>query len=385
MPESGLPAGDFRGTQTPTLPLEIQFLILDQILNTGDSGAKLQLRALAFICWAWAVHIQSLLFSHVAVESSNVDRFLSLLHRSKHLGQYVTSLVILDDIMLNSPEIHHFLPNIRTMALASHVLAPLTEHRSSQWSAVTSLSVKFCTLLSAQDLRDFLCSFPACERLEFAGYMYSDIDLLPGMDIAGNTSALHLKHIALEGWRNYTPQNVARWLAVLNITADHLLITLGVRDDCDASAYNMLLARVGNVLQDLEITELPEETDQTSVIGICVGPCTTLRILTLHLRLSIASAKNMESGLLALLQQISSPHLAVLTLRMSLKTPLPELPWEEIDILLSGHRFRALQQVVFEVAGPAQIEFEDGITGVMVGLHRRGLLDFKWGARLQMV
>lgn len=51
------------------LPLEIQFLILDEMKSYNNS----ELQRLAFVCLAWANHIQSLLFQQVdLVDASNV-------------------------------------------------------------------------------------------------------------------------------------------------------------------------------------------------------------------------------------------------------------------------------------------------------------------------
>ncbi|KAJ7142353.1 WD40-repeat-containing domain protein [Mycena epipterygia] len=368
----------------PAIPLELQFLILDQ-MHTPEREAKVQLRRLASICLAWAMHIQSLLFRHVALGFSDAENFLSLLRGSKHLGKYVTSLALLEGISFNSVEIQALLPNVRTMHVTVHVFQPLTGPRC-QWSAVTRLRIKFCVLSTAQDLWDFIGLFPACERLEFLGWMYNDGDPLAGLSTAVDAPAKHLEYLALESSRNHSPQPVARCLAMHNnLSVDHLFITLAAQDDWDASASNMLLSRIGSTLQDLELVELPEQADPSCIVGIRLSPCTTLRSLALNLRFSTASANNMQAGLLSLLQQISSPVLVALSLRMSLTKRLLELPWEVIHTLLAGDCFCNLQRVTFKVSD-ARIpdeprlgfdEFEDMMRGVMVDLRRRGLLRFR--------
>ncbi|KAJ7128366.1 hypothetical protein C8R44DRAFT_873091 [Mycena epipterygia] len=227
------------------------------------------------------------------------------------------------------------------MNITVHVFQPLTGPRC-QWSAVTRLRIKFCVLSTAQDLWDFIGLFPACERLEFSGWMYNDGDPLAGLSTAVDAPAKYLKYFALESSRNHSPQPVAQCLAM------HSKLSV-------------------------------------DLVAIHLGPCTALRNLTLNLHFSTASARNMQAGLLSLLQQISSPVLVALSLRMSLTKRLLELSWEAMDTLLAGDCFCKLQCVTFEVSD-ARIpdeprlgfgEFEDVMKGVMVDLRQRGLFHFR--------
>ncbi|KAJ7433991.1 hypothetical protein FB451DRAFT_1312899 [Mycena latifolia] len=164
MPSEGLP---------PDLPLEIQFLILDCVNDDTPKAKVQQLRRLAFICTAWAAHIQSLLFRHVTLETKgDCDRFLALLCGSKHLRQHVTSVASGTGGAISTLRIQELLPNMRSMHLRAHVFGPLMS--ATPWSTVTRLRLTFCVLSTAQHLWDLLGLFPLCERLEFAGWMYSE-------------------------------------------------------------------------------------------------------------------------------------------------------------------------------------------------------------------
>ncbi|KAJ7142378.1 hypothetical protein C8R44DRAFT_865726 [Mycena epipterygia] len=366
-------------TSSPVVPLEIQFLILDQI-NPWEGEAKAHLYRLAFVCLAWATHIQSILFRRVYV--LDPGRFVSLLNESKHLGQYVTSLSLAQGVASLS-EMLALLPNVHSIDITD-IFTPL--QNLGRWCpTVTRMSIRFCVLPTAQGLWDFIGSFPSCDQLEFSGWMLYHGDPVASLGPTVTAPTVHLKHLALTSSQNHTPQPVARWLVAHNVTVDSLIIGLSSKDDRDASEYNMLLSKVGHSLRDLEVIELPEKTDPAGVVGIRISPCTALRCLTLNLRFSTTSAINMRTGLLPLLQQISSPLLTMLRLRMSLTKQLLDLPWEEMDRNLTGNGFVNLQWVVLDVCeleSPDELrlsfeEFEGRLEGVMVVARQRGLLHLK--------
>jgi len=275
------------------------------------------------------------------------------------------------------------LPNVRSIDITD-IFTPLHD-LGRRCPTVTRISIRFCVLPTAQDLWNFIGSFPSCDRLEFSGWMLYHGDPLTSMGPAVTAPTVHLKHLALSSFQTHTPQPVARWLAAHNVTVDSLIIGLSSKDDRDASEYNMLLSKVGHSLRNLEMTELPQETDPAGVVGIRISPCTALRSLTLNLRFSTTSPTNMQTGMLPLLQQTSSPLLTTLRLRMSLTKQLLDLPWEEMDRNLTGNCFVNLQSVVFEVCeleSPEELrlsfeEFEDRLEGTLVVTRQRGLLHLK--------
>ncbi|KAJ7450178.1 hypothetical protein FB451DRAFT_1527883 [Mycena latifolia] len=383
LPQASIPGMSLslRSSKTPplTVPLEIQFLILDH-LNDGTAEPKIeaqQLRRLAFICSAWAAHIQSLLFRHVAIESNGErDRFLSLLRGSTHLAQYTTTLTSLGDVF-NTLAIQNLLPNLRTVHLRAYVFGSLPA-RAAHWSTVTCLCLRFCMLSTTQHMWDLLALFPRCECLVLAGWMYSD---LPTTTWGAVTSAKHLKSLAFKSSWNSSPQTAAACLAPGALTVDRLSLVLGTPGDDDASEFNALLSRIGHALKALEITELPVNAEP--VVGICLTPCTALRSLTVSLYFSTASSHKMVTGLLALLQHAAAPDLETLTVVVALTPGLLDLPWAELDAVFAGRHFDGLTELVFRgAASPSSLvaEFEAGIRGAMLGVRERGLLRFESSA-----
>ncbi|KAJ7606381.1 hypothetical protein B0H17DRAFT_1221767 [Mycena rosella] len=110
---------------TPSVPLELQFLILDHfnVLVTGNTdntkSKRAKLQGLALICSAWAAHIQSLLFRQISLDSNGqCARFHSVLSANPHLGQYVTGLSTLESVAFTTPGLQELLPNVVASWLA---------------------------------------------------------------------------------------------------------------------------------------------------------------------------------------------------------------------------------------------------------------------------
>ncbi|KAF7354064.1 hypothetical protein MVEN_01093700 [Mycena venus] len=371
---------------SPTLPLEIQFLILDRVrLDNGRIDRK-ELRRMAFVCLSWAGHIESLLFRGVDLGDTHAlaQRYLSLFHRNNRLGRYTTRLSLQPDIAFDYPDLQTFLPNVCTVIVSGCIMGPLKES-SRPWSTVRRLCIRFCLLSTAGDLWRLIGLFPALERLEFSGWLMPET---PETLIGGaiDIPAIHLKHLVLESFRNNSPHSVALQLALHELTVERVSITLEALDH-DASPLNTLLSKIGPSVQHLELTELP--ADMTPVVGISIRPCTALRGLTLSLRFSTDSPQDMKAGLITLLGQIRSPMLAMLSLRVSLTVPLLELPWEEVDRILAGSLYPELRRVVVGVLvsdAPSKTElcssFDElamTLNDKMVGLVQRRLLHFERG------
>ncbi|KAJ7737209.1 hypothetical protein B0H14DRAFT_3516345 [Mycena olivaceomarginata] len=188
-----------RSLELPTIPLEIQFLILDQITGTFGNVApevvKKELGCLVLICSAWTAHIRSLLFRCV----------------NNHLGHYTTILVMQSAVALEFPDLPKFLP---------------------PWIGVTHLKMKFCMLLTTEDLWWLLCIFPALEHLHLSGWLVMDPDA--PIVIATNAPAIHLKELVLLSSRHHSPHPAAAQLALHNLTVDRLSVTLPAMEGWDA-------------------------------------------------------------------------------------------------------------------------------------------------------
>ncbi|KAK7044385.1 hypothetical protein R3P38DRAFT_3308330 [Favolaschia claudopus] len=362
-----------------TLPLEIQFLILDHVRSIHGQIDRRELKRLGLICAAWSEHVRSILFKRVEVnDNSMATRFLSLVQRNGRLGQYTTTLFIQSLDIFNSPVLHTFLPNLRAITICGCLFGRL-ETSACPWPTVTRLCIKFCVLSSPADLWDVISLFPALDHLKFSGWM------IPSEPHPASIRAAdaHLKHLSVVSWskNDASTQAVALQLAAHNLTVDRLSLTLDGNADCDASPFNVLLQKI-TALQHLDIVELPQ--DQTPVIGICIKSCTALLSLTITLRFSTADPVNMQLGLISLLRSISSPVLTRLTLRVSLLAPVFQLPWEEVDTVLctgSLDYYSSLECVVIQVAdGVDNTRFSDFAAFArarMAGVERRRLLRFE--------
>jgi hypothetical protein len=247
----------------PTVPLEIQFLILDQIRGTfkitAPQDVRKELGRLALICSAWAEHAQSLLFRRVFIVDSNIlaARFMSLLRSSAHLGHYTTFLSMQPAAAFQYPDLPIFLLNLRTVIMSSSTLEPVGAS-ARPWVGVTHLKMKFCMLSTAEDLWRLLCIFPALEHLHLSGWLVMDPDA--PIVIATNAPAIHLKELEFLSSRHHSPHPAAAQLALHDLTVDRLSVTLLAVEDWDASACNSLLCKIGPTLQELElVVDLPEE------------------------------------------------------------------------------------------------------------------------------
>jgi hypothetical protein len=237
------------------LPLEIQFLILDEMKSYNNS----ELQRLAFVCLAWANHIQSLLFQQVdLVDASNVctSRFLSVLRTNSRLGQYTTHLEILPEGLFNSSDLQPFLPNLHTITTSGETFGPLNESAHA-WSTVREFRIRFYRPSPVVDLWGIITRFPALERLRLLGLL-PPIPGTPAAEIDVDAPVVHLKHLALASNGRFSAQPAVLRLCVRDIIVDNLSVTLTSPRDCDASLYNLLLRKVGPTLRDLEVVELPE-------------------------------------------------------------------------------------------------------------------------------
>ncbi|KAJ7773984.1 hypothetical protein B0H16DRAFT_1763548 [Mycena metata] len=336
----------------PAIPLEIQFLILDQ-LYTGSLSRRRRianLSPLALTCFAWAGHIQPLLFRNISLNKCNTDAFLSLLRRNGRLGEYVLAIFLPGGarVILN-PDLVRHLPNVHTIRVTSHSYMSLVEpHRP--WVTVRTLSLSFCILSTAQDLWAFIDLFPALESLECGGWMYARGDM-------------------------------RRQLAARQFTVDSFSVSLATEEDRDASPCNALLSRIGPTLQVLDVTELPEELapSESAFIPLDISNCTALRHLTLRLHHSTASPTHMNTGLISFLHQIPSGPLTTLTLETILAAPLLELQWD-VDGILSAYTFRDLENIAIRVRPASSTtsltfgEVKTHLESRMAGLRQLGLL-----------
>ncbi|KAF7323723.1 hypothetical protein MKEN_00593200 [Mycena kentingensis (nom. inval.)] len=319
---------------TPTIPLELHFLILDQLIDDIPT-----LRSLTLVCLAWASHIQSLLFHRVSVRATTAPRFLSLLSTATHnLGRYVTVLVVRETrgaapvvlAALSNAAVASRLPNVRALELAYSMLSAAGLH---PWRTIRSLTLHFCCFSSPSTMAEFFQAFPKLTRLDVfqCSMTTRDWDSEAAARLLHPTIDWDLEFLAIGA---YPQTPLVDWLASPQVS----LSVSRLRIYCvghDASAFNALLAKVGAGLRRLEVPGmrvLRVNARQGAGIPLCLRPCTALA------RLDISDGTPSQLGgivLSALGQLRDSGTLTQLSMQMQLKTDyLDAAPWEEIQLAI---------------------------------------------------
>ncbi|KAJ7609196.1 hypothetical protein DFH06DRAFT_189011 [Mycena polygramma] len=308
-------------------------------------------------------------------------RFLSVIRNNVDLGRYTTKLSLQPNVPFFYSDFRDLLPNVHTMIMTAFIFGPLPGS-PHPWLSVTRLQLRFGVLSTAEHLGHLIGLFPALERLEFAGWMTPSTPE-PLTEIVTDVRSLHLKQLVLGAERQHSSHPAALQLALHDITADSFSVTVDA-GDCDATPCNMLLAKLGPTLRNLQVVELPDGF--SPFVSINLSPCCALQSFTFTVRFSSASRENMALGLIPLLRQIASPTLETVSLHVPSTETCSLLQWEEVDEILTGHAFPNLQRVVVRLLpiqiadGDRQLSLsasEDAISSKMVELLRRGRLHFE--------
>ncbi|KAJ7764360.1 hypothetical protein B0H16DRAFT_444107 [Mycena metata] len=348
-----------------TVPLELQFLILDQ-LSDDDLELLVELRKLCTTCKAWANHIQKLvqkiMFRHIWVTSASRPRLVRRFLYKPQLGKYVQVVTVVGSNSFGSIELlfmwlSDVMPNLQTLDLLRCAfeddIFPLQQ---SVLPKVTYLRLRSSEFTSADTLLQLILLFPQLEGLDLSGnYTF------PGRALTPPTSWLRppgrLRYLACDATRHAF---LLRWLALGPVIVDELFITTWWGDN--HTKLKDVLLKIGDHLKCLRLTETePSMLDSPSLrlFSTVIPPFPLLQSLEVDLHLlkttnfgwfNVTQASlELERGLLLLLKQLLSPALSTIYLG-TLVTPVHlDIPWAKLDSALL--RFSALEQVIFDLHG----------------------------------
>ncbi|KAJ7764337.1 hypothetical protein B0H16DRAFT_1718272 [Mycena metata] len=335
-----------------TVPLELQFLILDQL--TDDD---LELRKLCTVCKAWANHVQEIMFRHIWVTSATRPRLVRRFLHKPQLGKYVQVVTVVGSTSFGSTEqlfmwLSDVMPNLQTLDLLRCAfeddIFPLQQ---SVLPKVTYLRLRSSEFRSADTLLQLILLFPRLEGLDLSGHYTA-----PGRALAPPTSSLRapgrLRYLTCDATRHAF---LLRWLALGSVIVDELFIPTGWGDNHDE--LKDVLLKLGDGLKCLRLTGVePRNWPSDSLLAIPPFPLLQSLEVDLHLLSSLAfgwdatqAAFKLEDGLLLLLKQLLSPALSTIYLDTLVTPAHLDIPWAKLDSALA--RFSALEEVIFDLYG----------------------------------
>ncbi|KAJ7184801.1 hypothetical protein C8R46DRAFT_1300255 [Mycena filopes] len=249
---------------------------------------------------------------------------------------------------------------------------------SHPWPTIRTLELGYCFPSNARDLWAFL----ALEHLTCSGWHSSIYAPGPGSDILVEGPPLRIKRLALTSSTRYSLPYIAPQLAACSgLKVDTFVVTFAAEAHRNAGPCSALLARIGPTLRELCVVDVQEATDAAPNLDITA--CTALRHLSLELPLPHT---------MRLLRQVSVSAAAALLTSVTLNvgpsaaTGDENEKWEDVDVLLGGYAFRALERVVIRVViatrkdgGEAARERFVEVEARMGRLGARGLLRFEVG------
>ncbi|KAJ6453793.1 hypothetical protein C8R45DRAFT_1112343 [Mycena sanguinolenta] len=363
-------------------PMEIEFLVIDHF-----EGDTIQLRDLCLVSRAWASHAQSLLFRTVYVRYRNFKSFLAVLETRSDLGRYIVTLNIVEGTrwvqtehqssVLDAigPVLADKMCNLRTLDLSYKYFDRWSVQAAAGWSSISRLQVRFCRFATANSMLSFFAAFPRLESLDVFQCLAGDN---PAAQLRNEVPvpAWHLRYLAFGEF----PQNtLTDWLATDpgELTVDYFrILSLGP----DASSFNALLKKVGGGLRHLELPSMYRVRLLGQEVPLSIRDCTALTKLSFSER----GALDPGRGIISLLSQVCSPNLTTVSFEIYLKTGHLDMPWEEVDDVLTTDAFGKLEKVIFNMwGGPFEYRgissFDETVLLMedrLVLLAARGLLGF---------
>ncbi|KAJ7160013.1 hypothetical protein C8R43DRAFT_349468 [Mycena crocata] len=385
--------------QVPTIPLEIQYLILDL------ADDNLELRNLCTVCRLWRNHAQRLIFREIWVTSYNVRSLLALFRTRPDLGRCVTTLRVVESFHSEdtSPVLEQLarplpdlMPNVHTLDLLGRKFGPDLTRLGTTAACVgitriTHLRLRSGIFTTADNMLGFIALFSRLEGLEILGH-YTVVSAPAGH---APPAPRHLKYLALG--RTFCSEIVLAWLGGSAVVVDELRVSgWSYRHD----PFHSSLVKIGAGVTRLHLVEELQFWPSGPGAGSASFPrCPALRSLVMHLRLSTAEPSAMRAGLLSLLLRLSSPHLSTIHFEVYVTAECLRLPWDELDAALST--FGDLREVMFDLYGwlgyaggkvvYAEAEGQgtsatyeqlcEGMKRKMVQSGARGILKFKCAGR----
>ncbi|KAJ7046083.1 hypothetical protein C8F04DRAFT_1387742 [Mycena alexandri] len=374
-----------------TFPLELQFLVLDQL-----SDDDLELRRLCTTCKAWANHIQRIIFRHIWVTSATTPRLVRLFLNKPHLGKYVQVVTVVESASFASIELlfvwlSDVLPNLQTLdILRCSFGADIFPLQQSVLVKITYLRLRSAQFTSGETLLQFIGLFPRLEGLDLSGHCAAY-----GRALTPPTSSLQpprrLRYLAC----NATFHGVLmKWLARGPVIVDELYIT--GRGGNNGELEDFLL-KVGDGVKHLRLTAPPWPSPQLD--AIVIPPFPSLHSLEVDLHLlnpavfywdTTLPAIDLEGGFLYLLKQLLSPALSTMYFDTFVAPAHLDLPWDKLDAILT--RFSSLEEVIFDLYGhinltggtkcghvdlPTYADLCRGMRKAMPRSDARGILKFR--------
>ncbi|KAJ7729843.1 hypothetical protein DFH07DRAFT_1066110 [Mycena maculata] len=359
------------GSSFPTaLPLELQLLVLDEI---SDNNPELQ--RLCRVCRAWGAYAQTLIFREVWVTEATVLRLVLLFETRPQLGNCTTTLRIVEERDLGpsaqestapvlsrlARRVPDLMPNLRTLHFIHRksIAPPLPPFCAHALSGITNLRLSIGGSTTPATLPGFIAHFSRLEGLEFPGSVCIANTSIAGWPLPPRS----LKRLDLGAHFSVAPPGhpfsgpITEWLSTG---------VAGVTDLSVASWYRewdptpTLLTNVNGSLRRLRLQErsVPPYAPLGIALPLSVPPFPILQHFEMNLDLSTRSAKYMELGLLAVLHQLSSPHLSTIYLETYVRQGLLDLPWDDVDMALQA--FGSLREVVFDLWGMFDISGGEG-------------------------
>lgn len=228
------------------LPVELQFLILDEFADDN-----LELRRLSIICRAWAAHSQSIIFQGVWVSYTTAQRLLALFQNSPHLGAYVHTLRVVErSVPILEQLVERFtdvMPNVRTLDLLYRKLGPDVDFTHFECFADALTHITHLRVRTADNMLHFIGLFPRLQALEILG----NYAMIAKPSTPPPPPPRHLRYLALG--HIFGSGIVIAWLASGTVRVDALRISSW---GYDSVPLKSLLIKIGGSLQRLHLREL---------------------------------------------------------------------------------------------------------------------------------
>ncbi|KAJ7756583.1 hypothetical protein B0H16DRAFT_687032 [Mycena metata] len=337
-----------------TLPLELQFLVLDHI--SDDT-----LRDLCTVCQAWGAHAQKMIFCHIWVTSVTIPRLLLLLRYKPHLGTYIETVTVAGSFRAPFghpsmeqvfPYLSDIMPNVRTLDILIAKFGPeLVPLQHSALRKITHLRLRSATFALPDTLLQFIALFPYLEGLEVSG----DYVLHTALPEFSPSPPKHLRYLVCNA---FCYDSVMKWLASGPTMVDNLYIPAWGFND---PLLEEFLFKIGNGLQRLWLTDGGSRWPWAPLNEITIPPFPSLKSLEFDIHRRTSSRSALEIGFPSILKQLSSSMLSTMYFDTYVKADHLGLPWDKVDAVLAD--FTGLQEVIFDLYGFLKVTETNGSGG----------------------
>ena len=153
-------------SRTPihSLPLELEEYIIDCLQDD-----KFALLACALVCHSWIARAQSHIFHEVRLSDSRADGFAQVLETSPHIARYVRVCRVkaMGLRYKNLMSVFPMLDNVQQLHISAFRPGmPAIELLAASCSSITSLSLRSCLFVTANEIFTFLAALRRLDSLE---------------------------------------------------------------------------------------------------------------------------------------------------------------------------------------------------------------------------